>query len=72
MNPWHTVADAALLVARPTHSVWTWVRRGKVRAICRLHDRQILVYLPDLGRYAREAERRYADPRHAHRRRRAA
>jgi hypothetical protein len=69
MNPWHTITDAALLVARPTHTVRTWVRRGKVPTACRLTDRALVVHLPDLGEYARQAEQRWHDQRHAHRRR---
>lgn len=69
MNPWHTVADAALLVARPQHTIRTWIRRGKIPALCRLADRQLLVHLPELGDYARSAEQRWHDRRHAHRRR---
>jgi hypothetical protein len=72
MNPWHTIADAALLVARPTPTVWTWVRRGKVTSMCRLTDRQLLVYLPELGAHAEKAEQRWHDRRHAHRRRQRA
>lgn len=55
---WVTVPAAATAADRPVRTLRTWIEAGVVMAACRVLDRTIMVWYPDIAGRAERAERR--------------
>lgn len=55
-----TIEDAALVTGRPRQTLYTWARRGRIRAASDRRSRQLLVSLTDVHALSQDAERRAA------------
>jgi len=53
---WVPVSVAAKVAQRSQWTVWSWVRRLQVTAICRKDDRAVLVWWPDVSDRLRHAD----------------
>lgn len=58
VGEWRSPSIAAHLVDRPFRTVQTWLRQLNVTAACRIQDRRLVVWMPDVTELARRTPRR--------------
>lgn len=58
MKGWVPLTTAAAAARRPPRTLRTWARRGRITAACRLTDRAVIVWWPDVYQATFDTPRR--------------